>query len=135
MKNYLFLFLLVISILACSDDKSKQQLIIGSWKFAAVDASLVEATLSHANKMNVRLMEMSMKDQRYEFKNDQTFSFVSAKDNSVLLSGTYQLTQNEMEIELKKNGDNGKPKRMSIGLLKNDSLILEENGVLLIFTR
>jgi hypothetical protein len=137
-KTSALLLLLCACLLACSAPPKRDKLIVGKWGFDKVDASQLQEQLSAADDMKVGLMEGMMKGLTYEFFEDKTFR-MQAKTliGSGEKNGTYQLVHDGMAIEMTKNSDNAKQKDklMNILVLNQDSMVLEESGVKLIFLR
>lgn len=100
-----------------------------------MNAAALESQLSAAENERVEMMEKMMKGMSYEFFGDKTFRMQSkTMMGNGGKSGHYQLMQDGAAIQLTKES-NGKEKQMNISVLTSDSLVLEENGVKLIFLK
>lgn len=100
-----------------------------------MNAAALESQLSAAENERVEMMEKMMQGMSYEFFSDKTFR-MQAKTmmGNGGKNGHFQLMQDGAAIQLTKES-NGKEKLMNITVLNSDSLVLEENGVQLIFLK
>lgn len=134
----ILVFAFSFSLLSCSSANSEDE-IVGKWLFIKTDISALDQTMAGASNIQANPMEDAMRGLTYEFFPDHTF-MIGAKSphgGTPKPNGTYSLINDGKAIELKKNGSspNQKNKIMNIPVLNADSLVLEEQGVKLIFLR
>ena len=126
-------------LLACSSSSETEKELTGKWLFVKADLAGLDTSIAGASGIQANPMEDAMRGLTYEFYEDKTFliGVPSAHGGKSKPNGTYSLLNDGKSIELKKNGTgpNQKNKIMNIPVLNADSLVLEEQGVRLIFLR
>lgn len=135
MRKIIFFFVLISVFSSCTPVKKRDQFLIGKWNFEKVDAAALESQLSETENERVTMMEKMMQGMSYEFLQDKTFRVQSkTMMGNGGKNGHYALKQDGAAIQLTKENSR-KPKTMNIAVLNSDSLVLEENGVKLIFLK
>lgn len=138
MIRFLF-FVFAFFLVSCSSSSNAEEEIVGKWLFIKTDISALDQNMAGASNIQPNPMEDAMRGLTYEFFPDKTF-MIGAKTphgGTPKPNGTYTLINEGKGIELRKNGSspNQKGKQMNIPVLNADSLVLEEQGVKLIFLR
>lgn len=131
------IFLLILA--SCSQTSQTEKDLVGKWLFVKADLAALDTSIAGISNVHANPMEEAMRGLTYEFFPDKTFliGLPAAHGGKSKPNGTYSILNDGKSIELKKNGTspNAKNKIMNIPVLNADSLVLEEQGVKLIFLR
>lgn len=136
MRSTLLIFSCLF-VFSCKETNREASLIVGQWIFSDVDVSGLDSTLAGVENIHALPMRKSMQGLNYQFFTDSTFAFnVPSANNpqAAKANGTWSLSSDRKIITMKKNGTD-RAKTMNITLLNQDSMVLEEQNVKLIFLR
>ena len=139
MMRYFFPAIFILFLASCSQSSQTEKDLVGQWLFVKADLRGLDTTISGAANVHANPMEEQMRGLTYEFFADKTFliGLPPAHGGKSKPNGVYSILNDGKSIELKRNGSppNSKNKIMNIPVLNADSLVLEEQGVKLIFLR
>lgn len=137
--RYFIPAIFILLLASCSQTSQTEKEIVGKWLFVKADLRGLDTTMLGATNVHANPMEEQMRGLTYEFFADKTFliGLPPAHGGKSKPNGSYSVLNDGKSIELKRNGAgaNAKSKIMNVPVLNADSLILEEQGVKLIFLR
>lgn len=127
----------ILLLASCSQSSQTEKDLVGKWLFVKADLSTLDTNMLGASNVHANPMEEQMRGLTYEFFADKTFliGLPPAHGGKSKPNGSYSILNDGKSIELKRNGTDTKSKIMNVPVLNADSLVLEEQGVKLIFLR
>jgi hypothetical protein len=138
----LFLFIPLLFLLhACTQSESRETLIVGKWQYWSMQTSATAFDSARVDRLSLQMKEVS-----YEFGADKSFTFRlggrpghggHGASSVQRQEGRYALSEDGKSVTLTKVDHNvdQASRTMNIDKLTNDSLVLEQDGVRLIFLR
>lgn len=143
MKKYIKLIsmLLFLSLMFSCEQKSKENMIVGKWNFEDAEFSKMTSqnniTLEEVGQLSV--FKDTYKQMSIEFFKDNTYDTkMPANMKEEQSNGTYRLEGDGKYLvtEANKESGSGKPKRIEIKKLTQDSLVLNtDDNVLILYMR